>query len=187
MKNYIIATIVGLTVLSCDINQIEQPSEAEVIKARAAYDEMSTNMVESLEYLKQPLSTLNSEQRASVAALLLMTRVAAQQQAPGEIGTAFIDQMWTEIPDYCPPLPENTLSRFGDCRDQELAYGTSMARCLEEDKTEAECEKESSGDLAAAVMCRMQEIDELSGIIGEIPGRDWPPSPIPWPVRIDVP
>ena len=75
---------------------------------------------------------------------------------------------------------------FGDYRDHELAYGVAMARCLEEGKSEVECEKESYGDLTRAVLCHMQEIEDLSGIIIEIPGRDWPPDPIPWPILSEV-
>lgn len=185
MRNFFIAMMVSMIVFSCcSENQSSKPIESDVARMRADYDSLATKMIESLAYIKEPLSKLTDEQKASVAALLLITRVAAQQQAvAGITKTDLLSEMWVEIPDLCPPLPEDTLKRFGDCRDHELAYGIAMARCLEEGKSEAECEKESYGDLAAAVMCRMKEIEDLPGIIGLIPGRDWPPIPIPWPIR----
>lgn len=182
MRVSIIAVIVGLTLFACYEGQSEPQDDAEFLKVSAAYEEASGNLIQSLDYIKQPLGTLDREQRAAVAALVMMTRVAAQQQSLGAKDSTLIDKMWVEIPDFCPPIPEVSMNLFGDCRDQEMAYATSMARCLEDgDKSEADCEKESYGDLTAAVMCRMQEIEALAGVIREIPGRDWPPSPIPWP------
>lgn len=188
MRNLFIAMMMCMIVFSCNENQNSKPTESEVAKVRAAYDNLSTKMIKSLAYIQEPLSKLTDEQKASVAALLLITRIAAQQQVvAGITKTELLSKMWEEMPDLCPPLPENTLKRFGDCRDHELAYGVAMARCLDEGKSEAECEKESYGDLTAAVMCRMKEIEELPGIIGLIPGRDWPPHPIPWPIMNRVP
>lgn len=181
MRNLFVAIMVGMVVFGCSENQSSKPTESDVARVRESYDSLATKMIKSLAYIKEPLSKLTDEQKASVAALLLITRVAAQQQVVAGITTTdLLSEMWEEMPDICPPLPENTLKRFGDCRDYELAYGVAMARCLEEGKSEAECEKESYGDLTAAVMCRMKEMEELPRIIDRIPGRGWPTHPFPW-------
>ncbi len=185
MKKVFIAMMMCMIVFSCTEKQNSKLTESEIAKVRTDYDKLSTKMINSLAYIQKPLRKLTDEQKASVAALLLITRVATQQQVvAGITKMELLNEMWEELPELCPPLPENTMKRFGDCRDHELDYGIAMSRCLEEGKSDAECKKESYGDLTAAVMCRMKEIEELPGIIGSIPGRGWPPDPIPWPYEM---
>jgi len=163
--------------LSC--NGQEGPNAAYT-KAKAEYDALAKGMVQSVAYIGEPLKGLTDEQQASVAALLVMTRMATRTEGISATATP-LEGFWVEVPGICPPMPGGLDKTFGDCFDQEIAYAQSMARCLDEGKSEAECERESAGDLSAAVICQMGQIEKMKGIIERIQGRKWPPGPFPWP------
>jgi hypothetical protein len=137
-------------------------------------------LIGGLRMVGEGLNGLTDEQMASVAALVAMTRVATQMEGPGTLEGA-MEGFWTELPELCPPLTTDTMKRFGDCRDHVTDYAIAMARCLDEGKSERECEKENYGSLEMAVRCRMKELEALNDLIELIPGRDWPNPPIPWP------
>lgn len=167
--------------LSC--NGQERPDATpDYAQAKAQYDTLAKQMVQSLAYIGEPLKDLTDEQMASVAALLAMTRVAAQSEGLEAVASASLSEgFWVELPEICPPMPEVIQLKLGGCLGEELAYATAMARCEDEGKSEDECEREAAPELSAAVMCRMRQIEEMRGIIGRIPGRRWPPDPFPWP------
>lgn len=126
------------------------------------------------------LRDLSDEQMASVAALITIARMASLMEGPATMKQA-MPETWRAMHEVCPPLPKVDLERFGDCRDFDADYGVGMARCLDEGRSESDCEKENYGALEQAAGCRMKEIAALGGLIEHIPGGDWPPSPIPWP------
>lgn len=152
---------------------------AALRQAQARYDSLAVQFRQTLRFVGEPLKGLTEEQQASVAALVLMTRVATEQQL---VGGTLLEGFWTDVPEFCPPLRSVTFSR-GGCLDAEIAYASSMPRCLDEGRSEAQCEREAAGDLGAAVSCKMREIEALAGVIGRIPGRQWPPRPFPWPIE----
>lgn len=174
--------IMCIIIFSCNNARKSKLLETDVAKLRIGYDSLATQMINSLAYIQKPLNDLNKEQKASVAALLIITRIATQQQFFGEITkTDLISKVWEQMPDLCPEKPEVILNRFGDYRDQLMAYGVAMAKCLEdESKSESDCEKECWVEASECVEASMKELEELPGIIDIIPGRDWPPEPFPW-------
>ncbi len=182
-----------LTVLTCCASSLlllscgEQRVPAETLEAaqtaRLQYDSLAQQVARSLAFVGQPLRDLNDEQMASVAALLVMTRVAAQTERLA--GGALAESFWAEVPEICPPLPQVDL-QLGDCLDAHIAYASAMARCLDEGKTEDQCDRETAGEMSATVICEMRKIEEMKEIIGRIPGRDWPPGPFPWPIEPGV-
>jgi hypothetical protein len=86
------------------------------------------------------------------------------------------------LQDICPPLRSVSFAR-GGCLDAEIAYASAMARCNADGKSAAECDRETAPELAAAVACQLEAVQQLPRVIGRIPGRTWPPRPFPWPVE----
>jgi cell division protein ZapA (FtsZ GTPase activity inhibitor) len=174
----LVCCAVLVSLLSC--NGQETPS---FTKAKAEYDALAKQMVQSVAYMGEPLKSLNDEQLAAVAALLVMTRLAAQSEGIEALASADLSEgFWVEVPEICPPMPSAIQRKLGGCLDEELAYAMSMAGCLADGKSEDECERDAAGEAAAAAMCRMRQVEEMRRIIGRIPGRQWPPGPFPWPV-----
>ncbi len=158
----------------------ERPASLEKVKAQ--YDSLAKRMVQSMAYVGEPLKDLTDEQLAAVAALIVMTRVASLNEGIEAIkSTSLSEGFWVELPEICPPMPESIQLELGGCLDEELAYAEAMSKCRDEGKSEEECDRETAGELSAAVMCRMRQIEEMKRIIEHIPGRWWPPSPFPWP------
>jgi hypothetical protein len=152
---------------------------AALRQSRTQYDSLGGQFRQALKSVGEPLKRLTPEQQASVAALVLMTRVATEQQfARGKL----LQGLWTDIPEFCPPLRSVSFSR-GGCLDAEIAYASAMAKCEADGKSEDACEQQAAPEAAAAVSCWMREIQALAGIIHQIPGRAWPPGPFPWPIQ----
>lgn len=151
------------------------------------YETAVRQMVQSVAYIGEPLKGLSEEQMASLGGLLALTRVVARAEALGVATDAALEAFWTEVDGICPPMPQPPEFRYGNCLDEEIAYVAALARCRDEGKSEEECEREAGGELGAAVMCRMGQLEALRGVIGRIPGRRWPPGPFPWPVTGVVP
>ncbi len=151
-------------------------------KAKAEYEALAKRTAQSVAYIGEPLKNLTDEQLASVAALLVMARVAAQSEGiDAKVGASFSKGFWVEVPEFCPPMPKGIERQLKGCGAKELAYAVAMSKCLEE-KDESWCERENAGKLSAAVMCTMEQIEKMKGIIQAIGGRRWPPGPFPWPV-----
>ena len=183
MNRLAVCCISILLLLSCG-GRPNQRDTNPTWKQKAEYDALAQQMVQSVAYIGEPLKDLNDEQLAAVAALVVMTRVVAQSEGAEAISSSsLVEGFWAEIVEICPPMPKRIQRELGGCFDEELAYAQSMSRCLDEGKTEEECEREAAGELSAAVMCRMEQIEELKGFIWRIPGRRWPPGPFPWPVE----
>ena len=153
-------------------------------KAKAEYDALAENAVQSLAYIGKPLKKLTDEQMASVAALLVMTRQATLSEGlNGGPGAGFAKMFWGEVRGICPPTPKFELTR-GGCLDEEIAYAQGMARCEAEGRSREDCERENAGPASAALTCHMRAIEEMRGLILEIAGRKWPPRPFPWPEQM---
>lgn len=150
--------------------------------ALAQYDTLAGQLAQSVAYLGQPLQSLNEQQQASVAALLILTRVTAQAQAlrPAR-ATGPLEAVWNRLPDVCPPVRTASFSR-GGCLDASIAYASAMASCLKDGKPESECERVAAPEGAAEIACMMRQLEGLRGLIGGLPGRRWPPGPFPWPI-----
>jgi hypothetical protein len=172
--------LIMLLLISCGERKAETKPAPELRTIKADFAGTDRAMTKALAMVGKHLKGLNKEQMASVAALVAMTRVATMMEGLKSVSSS-PESFWTELPDICPPLPEDTMTRFGDCRDHDLSYGTDMAKCLDEGKTEAQCEKENYGSLEQAARCRMKQLEALNTFIELIPGRDWPHPPIPWP------
>ncbi len=152
-------------------NQGPPPS---VAKQKAEYDALAKQMVQSVAYIGEPLKDLTDEQLASVTALLVMTRVAAQSEGIEAIAsTSIAETFWTEVSKIYPPMPKVHSLLIG-CLEEQIAY----AACRAKGGTEEECGPEA----AAEITCLMKQFEELKGFIWRIPGRQWPPRPFPWPV-----
>ncbi len=184
------ATLVAIT-LGCllggcgDRGREQQSPEAMADFRRAAgqYDSVGGQFLQSLRLIGKPLKGLTEEQHASVAALLLVTRVVTEQQLTQQLaGGTLLESFWTDLPEVCPPLRSITLTR-GGCLDEDIAYVSALARCHDEGKSEDECEREAAPEAAAAVTCHMRQIEALAGIIRNIQGKRWPPGPFPWPIQ----
>jgi len=174
-NHFLVFMLSLLFLISCSNvtgNTKEKPVQTKIDKTDQA-------MVKGVRMVGKNLEGLSKEQMASVAALITMTRAATLMEGEERFGRG-LTRFWVEMQAICPPLPEDTMRRFGDCRDHELDYGKSMAKCLKKGKSEMECEKENYGSLKMAVQCRMEELEKLNGVILEIPGIDWPDPPIPW-------
>jgi hypothetical protein len=173
----------GAALSSCSRNR-EPPAEAVAAyqKALSHYDTLADQLAQSVAYLGQPLQSLSEQQQASIAALLILTRVTAQAEAvrPADAKGA-LEAVWGRMADVCPPVRSVSFSR-GGCLDQSIAYAGAMARCLKEGKSESECEKLSAPEGAAEIACVMRQLEGLQGVIGGLPGRRWPPAPFPWPI-----
>ncbi len=155
-------------------------SKVDLRKVKTDFKRADRSMIEGVQMIGKQLTGLTKDQMASVAALVAMTRAATLMEGQKKFGQV-MEGFWKETSEICPPLPKDTMKRFGDCRDHDLDYGVSMARCLEEGKSESECERENYGSLQMAAQCRMKKIEELNDVIRVIPGHDWPNPPIPWP------
>lgn len=154
---------------------------ATASSSEAKYLAAGRDLARSIATIARPLKSLTKEQRASVAALLVITRVVSgSPSAKGSAQAAVLEAVWDETQDVCPPIKSAPFSR-GGCLDANVAYATSMAKCLADKKSEATCEKLASPELSVAVACEMKRLGELPGVIGLLPGRDWPPGPFPWP------
>lgn len=177
----VVLTLTMLSLMSCagKLGGARQPT-MDLSAIQADLERGDRAMVGGLRMVGERLNGLTDDQMASVAALVAMTRVATLMEGPEKIGRA-MEGFWAELPEICPPLPKDTMKRFGDCRDYDADYGTAMARCLDKGKSERECEKENYGSLELAVRCRMKQLEGLNHFIVLIPGRDWPDPPIPWP------
>lgn len=192
----IVSFLFAIVVSSC-ATQKELPKSVE--KSKARYDLLSKNMTKSVAHIGKPLKTLNKQQQAAVAMLLVMTRVATQNEGIKAINNkAFTEGFWVELPEVCPPLPQDLGSKLPGCFAVESAYAESMASCMNskcqkyepdpdkcdqiKDKYESMCEKEHAGKLSAAVQCRMEEIENMRGVLERIPGHRLPPGPFPWPI-----
>ncbi len=179
-----LSALIFSLIISCSREEKYQQTDTKLSETQIKYNNLSNDLIKSIAYIKEPLKNLTDDQRAAVSALLVITRVASQQEySLGSKTKSLLDGIWVDIPELCPPLPESTLKRFGDCRDQEMDYGVSWSKCRDEEKSEEECDEENAGELSAAVMCRMKEIEELANLIKVIPGRKWPPQPFPWPIN----
>jgi hypothetical protein len=172
--------VAGAFLLSCEAQQVSGRPEA-YRKAKAEYDGLANRVVQSVATVGGPLKDLTDEQMASVAALLVMTRVAARSEGIISRVSTSLDGFWVELPEICPPMPKPIEFKLGGCLDEEIAYATAMAKCKDEGKSDDECDKETAAEATAAVLCHMRQLEELGGIIGRIPGRQWPPDPFPWP------
>jgi hypothetical protein len=169
----------GLLALSCGGQEVPEETVEAAQTAQAEFDALAKQVAQSVAAVGQPLRTLNEDQMASVAALLVMTRAVAQSE---QLGSSVLGEaVWGGLTGICPPLPEGDL-RLGSCMDEHIAYASAMARCEEDGKTEQECDRETAGEMQATVMCEMGRIEELRQAIGRIPGRRWPPGPFPWPI-----
>jgi hypothetical protein len=165
-----------LSLTSCG-GEFKQPRHQ-----RADFKHADQAMVNGVRMVGEGLDGLTDKQMASVAALVVMTRVATLMEGPENIGSV-MEGFWTELPEVCPPLPENTMKRFDDCWEFDIAYVAAMAECeKDEEKSEEECEKDNYGSLARAVLCRMKQIEALKEVFKFIPGRKWPDPPFPWPI-----
>lgn len=152
---------------------------AALRQSRTQYDSLEGQFRQALKSVGEPLKRLSPEQQASVAALVLMTRVATEQQFAR---SKLLQGLWTDVPDFCPALRSVSFSR-GGCLDAEIAYASAMAKCEADGKSEDECDRQTAPELAATVSCQMRELQALAGIIHGIPGRAWPPGPFPWPIQ----
>jgi hypothetical protein len=163
------------------------PSEEQLARYRkvaAEYDTFGAQAAQSVAYLGEPLKGLNQQQQASVAALLILVRVAAETSALGRGSEPQpIDRIWSALPDVCPPIRNASFSR-GGCLDADLAYASAQASCLKKGRTEADCDRESAPLGAVAVQCHMKELQERIRTIRGLPGRRWPPGPFPWPTTV---
>ena len=172
----IVLAFLTLSLTSCG-GELRQPRNH-----RADFKHADQAMVKGVRMIGEGLDGLTDKQMASVAALVVMTRVATLMEGPEKIGSA-MNGFWTELPEICPPLPEDTMKRFGDCLDFDADYVAAMAECeKDEKKSEEECEKDNYGSLGKAVRCRMKQIEALKDVIRIIPGRKWPDPPFPWPI-----
>jgi hypothetical protein len=180
------ASLLMFLLAACQTDRRRHPSEEAIAQYRqiaTEYDTLAGRLAQSVPYLGAPLKTLNKQQQASVAALLILVRTAAEEQtlrpssSRGPLAT-----IWAELPEICPPLRSASFSR-GDCFDAELAYASAMASCQREGKSDDECELLASPEAAAALSCKMKTLEKLAGIIGALPGRVWPPRPFPWPIE----
>jgi len=159
----------------------QQKSALATAKAKTDYELAAKRMAQSVKYVGQPLRSLTKEQKASVATLLVMSRIVGQNEvARSTSGLSLSDSFWTEVSGICPAPNRFSFTR-GGCMDEEIAYAEAMAKCTDSKKTESQCDKETSGEMTAAVNCKMKQLEDLPGIIGGIPGRQWPSTPFPWP------
>ena len=156
--------------------------EDQKTKAHARYDLAKRQMTKSVASIGAPLKKLPREQMASLAAILVITRVVAQSDM-SKI-TAGSEAFWRELDELCPPLPNAPEFKYGDCLDETIAYATAMQQCINKGKAEEQCDREEAGSGSAVVMCRMKQLEDMRGAINRIPGRDWPPGPFPWPVSL---
>jgi hypothetical protein len=181
--------LASLALVACDETKpTREMAIAGARRAKAEYEKLAGSVVASLPVVAAPLEGLNEEQMASVAGLLVMTRVAARNEGVGSLHSApLTNGYWAEIADLCPPLPNDLDSKLPGCLGPEVEYASSMAECLkercpeDEPGCEALCERVHAGKLSAAVACRMEEIDAMRGVIQKITGRPWPPGTFPWP------
>jgi len=171
----------GVFLLSCSTNKSPEVP-ANLVQIQEEYQSLAKNMNASVAYIAEPLKGLTAEQKGSVAALIVMSRLAAQCEAtPGKANLGLSEEFWFEVLKYC-PIPKKFDFSRGGCLDADLAYASGMARCLKEGKTEDQCELENSVESAAAVLCHMKEIEQLRNTLLQIPGRQLPPRPFPWPI-----
>ncbi len=152
----------------------------DTITIQKEYDERAKQMVRSMAYVGEPLNELTDDEMEAVAALLVMTRLASQSE---DASPSLSGGFWVELQKICPPIPRAIQHKLGGCLDESIAYATSMARCLDEGKSEGECERESGGELSAHAYCQLRQLEEMEGIIRNIGERKWPPGPFPWPVE----
>lgn len=167
-------------------SQQQRPAAPDYAKTRAAYDTATRRVTRSLAYVAAPLKSLTEEQKASLAALLTITRVVAQTEVSG-LGTPEVTaQLWSEVERFC-PVPKAVDFKYSNCLDEQIAYASAMKKCEDEGKSEDECEREAAGEAAAAIACEMRKLEEMRGAIQGIPGRRWPPRPFPWPITGPTP
>jgi hypothetical protein len=146
---------------------------------RSGYDTAAARLKQSLAYIAAPLARLTPEQKASVAALLIATRVTTEDQLLHPKGGGALQAIWPDLQDICPPLKSVSFSR-GGCLDAEIAYASAMAKCEKDGKRPDQCEIEAAPEAAAAMDCQLKAFQALPGIIHGLPGRAWPPRPFPW-------
>jgi len=181
-------TLVALAALPLTFGSAPQPSGtrakagASPTKALAQYDGAGLKMAQSVRAVASSLKGLSREQQAAVAALVVMSRVVGQHESARSLAaSSFGRTFWSEVSGICPAPTQVQFSR-GGCVDAEIAYATSMAKCLaEKGKTDSDCERQAAPEGAAAVTCYMRQIEDLAGIIRTIPGGGWGPGPFPWP------
>ena len=65
------------------------------------------------------------------------------------------------------------------CLDESISYASGMARCLDEGKSEAQCERENAGAASAEVACWMREMEGYRKWIVELIRFPLPPLPGP--------
>jgi hypothetical protein len=197
LSKIIMCVLPAVFLTSC-VTQKAGKKPTDLMKVKAEYDSLAKKMVESVTYIGEPLKGLNEEQLASVAALLVMTRVATQNEGIKAItSTTLSERFWVEVLEICPPTPKDIGSKLPGCLGLELESSESMATCMNSKCREYEsepekcdelkwkyeriCEKENAGKLTEAVQCRMEEIEKMRGILQRISGRKLPPGPFPWP------
>ena len=109
--NCIVLVFIILSLVSC-CGEFQQP-----IANQADFEHADQAMVRGVRMIGEGLDGLTDKQMASVAALVVMTRVATLMEGPEKIGDV-MDGFWTELlVDICPPLPdEGRQSLSGFCR-----------------------------------------------------------------------
>ena len=82
----------SLLLVACSEQEVSETTVEAAGKAKAKYDALAEGMVQSVAYVGTPLKDLTKEQMAAVAALLLMTRVAAQSHGIESISSVSLSE-----------------------------------------------------------------------------------------------
>mgnify|MGYP006921591111 CR=1 FL=1 len=121
----------------------------------------------------KPLASMNNEQKQAVlVALAVMDRLSAYEASMIAKDQALIQRWQASVGRRIPGVGRVLQHgpRWG-CSDANIAYASGMASCLsDENKSEEDCERENAGKAAAVIQCMMREIEDLTGILPEIPG-----------------
>ncbi|UCD16452.1 MAG: hypothetical protein JSV44_08270 [Candidatus Zixiibacteriota bacterium] len=176
---------IGVLVLGCTGTKVDQ---AELEKAKAAYQDASTRLEHELQVFAQatkeimaPLQGLDEKEMAAVAALLVMRENMASMQAMDtELKDGFVKAVNSQLVVVSPSLAYTAgrASIHGACLDESIAYASALANCEKEGKEEDECPQAWVAG-AAEIDCVMKALEGSRGFIVEIFGDLEPPLPIP--------
>ena len=132
--------------------------------------------------LLEPLKKIDDKQVAALATFGYLTRAIHLANRPSlSIDSGTLKQFTDLVDQICPPLGEVSIAK-DPCFEASVAYASALVSCRNDDppRDEDEC-FEAWGNGAQAVMCAMQDIENMKGVIGGFLGGIRPPQPFPWP------